>query len=714
MGMLFNTAGSPLASGSGMRILTTALPTGGIVPAGLFAGPYPSSISGLSGWWDAGLISGLLDATGAPLTVSNSIVGSVTDKSGQGNALLPYHIAVDSAPVATLAVPRVNGFLGGVGAPDTKIVNYGPSLDPDWGLSHPGLEFGAAEAWTRYLVWTRPNWRQGTYYVNAQPIPLIHTTSGTGVTILQADSSGGNNLVLFPGTTSQTILTAALTRRHSHAVILRNIPGSGVDVWLDGVQVASSISNPLPASAKAQVLFLHDGTLQGSAQCWFHEAASWEFALSSTDIAILIAAQGRWVLGARRGINLLVMGQSNAAWFINAGGPLALAQGIAWYTGSAAYAFTAAISGSYISPERYSVISGHPISNSSPPLFPPGAGSGTFLTNPDDGSNPSGWSGGPDFTALTDYLTGSSAIVSGIDESDIAFLVWPWSEQDSTMPYANKELYKGTVLRIISLTRGLLNRTAAQLPLLVWNAIPYETNDGVQMVRESIADLIGNTTNNIIMFAPQTADSNPLNSTYNATTGIFSGGDPEHRDEPDLLRFGRVGAHTAGQFALKNGLNDTIPMSMLPVSGLPMKGGPEISHVYRASNTELILTINHDSGNDLIVPLQAANGAGFAVMDGGSVASPGIIIPAIAASRIDATHISLILSQAIINPSASVLFFYPYGSTQIGRGDAVTDNAASIIPPTNWNIGRDIGSAWVVDLPLQATTYPITLSDSPI
>ncbi|MDE2318396.1 MAG: hypothetical protein KGK02_01710 [Rhodospirillales bacterium] len=607
----------------------------------------------------------------------------------------------------------MNGFLGAVGAPDTSILNYGPSLDPDWGLSHPGLEFGSGVAWTRYFVWTRPNWRQGTYYVNAQPIPLIHTTSGTGSTILQTDSSEGNDLVLFPGTASQTVLVSTLARRHSHAVILRNTPGGGIDVWLDGVQVANAASNPLPASAKAEVLFLHDGTVQGSAQCWFHEAASWELALSGADIATLIAAQGRWVLGARRGVNLLVMGQSNAAWFINAGGPLALAQGVAWYTGSAAYAFTAAISGSYISPNRYSVISGHPISNSSPPLFPPGTGNGTFLTNPGDGSDPAGWSGGPDFAALTDYLTGSSSVISSTDENDIAFLVWPWSEQDSTMPYSDKELYKGTVLRLLALTRGLLNRTAAQLPLLVWSAIPYETNDGVQMVRESMADLVADQTNNIIMFAPQTADSNPLNSTYDATTGLFSGGDPEHRDEPDLLRYGRFGAHAAGQLALKNGLGDAISASSLPVFGLPTKGGPEISHIYRASDTELILTISHDAGNDLIVPLQAASGAGFAVMDGGSVASPGVIISAVAATRIDATHISVALSQAITNPSSSVLFFYPYGSTQIGRGDAVTDNAASIAVPANWNIRQDLGSAWNADLPLQATSYPIILSDSP-
>ncbi|MCB5944106.1 hypothetical protein [Acidocella sp. KAb 2-4] len=713
MSMLFNIPGAPLAAGLGRRVLTGPMPAGTPPPVGLFAGPYPSAISGLSGWWDAGLPGGLLDANGATLLASNSVVGAVQDKSGNGVRLLPYHIAADTSPAATMAVPRVNGYLGAVGAPDAALVNYGPTLDADWGLSHPALELGSGVAWTRYLVWTRPNWRQGTYYVNNQPVPLLHTMAGAGATILQADSAEGSNLTLFPGTASQTVLSGSLARRHSHAVILRNTPGSGVDVWLDGVQVAAGVANPLAASAKAQALLLHDGTVQGSAQCWFHEAAAWERVLSAGEIGTLIAAQGRWALGTRRGVNLLVMGQSNAAWFINAGGPQALAQGVAWYLGAVAYSHVSALAGTYLSPSRYSVIPGHPISNSSPPLFAPGGTGGTFLTNPGDGSDPLTWAAGPDFAALSAYLTGSSAVVSAADEGDIAFLVWPWSEQDSTMPYASKALYKSSVLRLLGLTRSLLGRSAANLPLLAWNAIPYETSAGVQMVRESVADLAANPANNIVVFAAQTADSNPLNATYNAATGVFSGGDPEHRDEPDLLRYGRIGAHAAARAALAMGLSDTIPAAQVPASGLPLAGGPRITHVYRASNTSLILTIAHDAGNDLLVPLQAANGAGFAVMDGGSVAVPGTVISAIAAARVDATHVVVTLAAPITNPSAAVSFFYPYGSTQIGRGNAVTDNAASLAPPVNWNIGNDLGSAWNINFPLQATTYPITLSDTP-
>jgi len=709
--LLFTAPGAPLLTGKATRALTGALPTGSGAPDGVFSGPYPSSISGLSGWWDAGLFSGLLDVTGSPVTSANAVVGSVIDKSGNGFALLPYHISADTSPVSTLAVARVNGYLGAVGAPDPEVLTYGPTLDPDWGLAHPGFEFGDNAAWTRYLVWTRPNLRQGTYYVNASPIPLLHCVAN-GVTVLQADSAD-NNLTLFPGTASETILSTAIARRHSHAIILRNTPGVGVDAWLDGVQVASAVPNPFSASASALVLFFHDGSIQGSAQCWFHEAANWERALDAGEIATLIAAQGRWVLGPRRGVSVLVMGQSNAGWFVNAGAPLAMAQGIAWYVGAAAYSYDGQPSGTYISPSRYSIISGHPISNSTPPLFPPGAGNGTFLTNPGDGSDPSTWSGGPDFTALTDYLTGASAIVSALDNADIAFLVWPWTEQDSTMPYSDKSLYKGTVLQLLSLTRSMLGRTAASLPLLVWNAIPYETTAGVQMVRESIADLVAVPSNNMLAFVAQTSDSNPLNASYDPSTGIFSGGDPQHRDQPDLLRYGRIGAHAAGRAAIAGGLSDTIPASALPTSGLPVSGGPQIVHVYRASDTNVILTILHDSGSDLIVPLQAAFGAGFAVMDGGSVANPGNIITANAASRIDNTHVSVTLTSAITNPSSEVSFFYPYGSTQIGRGDAVTDNASVTMPPSGWNIASDLGTAWAINMPLQATFYPITLSDQP-
>ena len=103
--------------------------------------------------------------------------------------------------------------------------------------------------------------------------------------------------MLFSGG-SMRVLTSSLERRHTHSIIIRNTPGAGVDVWLDGNQVVSGVANPLAGSAPGALFVLHSGLSQGGAQCWFHEAASWPRALSSAEITTL--ARLRDTLAARR------------------------------------------------------------------------------------------------------------------------------------------------------------------------------------------------------------------------------------------------------------------------------------------------------------------------------------------------------------------------------------------------------------------------------
>ena len=69
------------------------------------------------------------------------------------------------------------------------------------------------------------------------PVTLLAFGS---VPVVQMDSSAGSGrLILFPGA-SQTIITGVtLTRRHTHSLILTFASGAGVNVWLDGTQVAT-------------------------------------------------------------------------------------------------------------------------------------------------------------------------------------------------------------------------------------------------------------------------------------------------------------------------------------------------------------------------------------------------------------------------------------------------------------------------------------------
>jgi hypothetical protein len=192
----------PLSSGSSPPI--TPPP----VPASL------STIAGLAGWWDAGVATGILSPGGTPLGAFGAAAGGVADKSGLAAPVEVWH-AAPSGTATPLATPRLNGLLGGVGLNTVIPPNLPPSgqqlplMDPDQGLISTAMALGAATAWTLFLVWSRPNWRQS----NTLASTLL---SIDGTQVLAADNNGGNRLVLFPGF-NQTVLTTTLQRRHTHA-----------------------------------------------------------------------------------------------------------------------------------------------------------------------------------------------------------------------------------------------------------------------------------------------------------------------------------------------------------------------------------------------------------------------------------------------------------------------------------------------------------------
>jgi hypothetical protein len=641
-----------------------------------------------AGWWDGSSPAGLSGPGNTPVTTWNSGGTGLLDLSGSGQILVPFYSPTSSS--LPQGSPHLSGLLGGVGYPVTTSGLLQPALDPTAGWQVPGATASPTSSWTWYLVWSRPNWRQGTNF-NANPITLLSIGSQP---ILQVDSAGGaNRLVLFPGA-GQIVVNSNMARRHTHSVVIRYSPTSGADLWLDDTQVARSIPWS-PGTLSGPVLLLHDGTAYGAAQCWLHEAAEWNLALSDSDISGLITYAARWVRGPRKGLYLIFNGQSNAInYSMNDGAAALLAQGIAWYLGALACNVLATTG----SPASYTMQSGHGIYAVASIGYP-----GSFVQDPGNGSDPSTWSLGSDGLAVQQAVTG----LPTEDLSDLCAIIWPWNETDSLRQYSEYATFQAAALRFLSLLRAMLGDTGNRIPLVWWNAIPYGSADGVTMHRQVVQSIAANAANNVVIGNPQTSDSNPRGSSWDATTGVFTGGDPAHRDSADNLRFAMLAAPVVARALATGGYADSL--TSLPAA-LPQRGGPTIAHVYMQSSTTLIVTVVHDGGNDLIVPLQAVSGVGFAVMDGGTPGNDGTIVSAISCQRVDATHLQIVLTAPLQNAASACQLFYPFGPVQIGRGNGVTDNFSRIAMPAGWNAGTDLGPGWSLNFPLSATFSGIPLS----
>ncbi len=651
----------------------------------------PAMLPGLTGWWDTADFSGALDGAGHSLGGWYQAVAAIMDKSSVSLPLMSY--SSGPASMALTVVPRVAGMKGGVGATVQGAGLLMPALGPHHGLSHGGAHPGSGGDWTWWVVWSRPNWRQGTN-VDSQAGTILSVGQ---VPVLQIDNKGGSGrLVLFPGG-ANAILNTTVTRRHTHSIVLRHSTGRGIDAWVDGILMARGVQNSLAASPAGPTYLLHDGTIAGAAQCWFHEAACWQRALSDSETSALLTHATRWPVGPRRGVTIMVNGQSNAInYALNDGAALLLAQGIAWHVGAAAYNVVASTGGA----GNYTMQSGHGLYPAVGGIYP-----GACLDPAGAGADPAAWPLGSDGLAVQSALRS----LSTEDLADICAFVWPWNETDSLRDYSEKAVFSAAVTRFLSLARGMVGKAPAQLPLIWWNAIPYGSASGMQMHREVAAALAADPAMHVVLGNPQTADSNPRGASWDPTTGIVSGGDAAHRDGEDNRRFARLAAPVAARAVLASGQGDTI--TAIP-SGVPLSGGPRIVHVFRQSSTSLILTVQHDCGTDLRVPLQASTGIGFKVMDGGSITNPGPLVGAVSCQRVDATHLMLTLAQGLQNPSGFCGLYYPHGSNSMGRGNAITDNHALVTKPAGWDMSADLGAAWNLDQPLAATAQAMPISDS--
>lgn len=693
MALIHVGPGRVMSLGGGVLALRKALSRAGDGDlAELNGAVKPSDISGLTGWWDGTALDTLRGLNGVGSVGWREQCSLILNQSPDGPPIHSFRFIEDGRMASP--VPRISGLLGGLGQLNTGSGLARPALDPDQGFSLLETSFGSQQEWTWYFVWSRPNPRQGSYR-DGDPIVLIKAGS---TIVLQADSVVGQaGLTAFPAGAALAI-SGNVAQRHTHSLVLRHSPTHGLDIWLDDIQVVQGVHNACPASPQGPILFLHDGTFMGGAQCWFHEAACWNRRLADQDITQLRSYANRWYRGARKGFTLLINGQSNAVnYAINDGAADLLAQGTAWHLGAIAWNVLAATGGS----SSYTMQSGHGLYQVQNGGYP-----GQFLNDPVNGSNPSTWPLGNDGIAVQNAIQALSTDA----RDDIRAIIWPWNETDSLRTSGELSTFIAAATRFLSLERGMLAKQAHQVPLIWWSAIPYGTAEGTAMHRRAVQMLADTDGLNVIVGNPQTSDSNQRGASWNETTGVSTGGDPAHRDSDDNRRFAKLAAPVVARAILSSGGKDSI--AEIPTT-LPQIGGPQIIHAYRENAASILITVQHDAGTDLIVPRQAISGIGFAITDGGIAVGQGIIVRAIACTRIGPTQLRITLAQPLQNSSTSCRLHYPYGGEAIGRGNAVTDNCATLPKPNHWDIAADLGSAWQLDYPLAATLMPIELSDTP-
>ena len=231
------------------------------------------------------------------------------------------------------------------------------------------------------------------------------------------------------------------------------------------------------------------------------------------------------------------------------------------------------------------------------------------------------------------------------------------------------------------------------------------------MHRQAVSLLAADPTVNVVVGNRQTADSNARGSSWNETTGSSSGGDFAHRDGNDNRRFEKLAAAAVGRAIAVAFEDDALSLATEPT----LRGvGPAIVHAYLYSPTQVLLTIQHDGGTDLILARQAVSGRGFVVMDGGVMNRSGVLLEAISCSHVDSTHLLLTLPRALLNSLSSSGVFYPYGSSVIGRGNSVTDNYSLVQETYWWDVDQHLGDDWRQDYPLAATLTPVPISSVPL
>lgn len=575
----------------------------------------------------------------------------------------------------------------------------------DYAVNVASVPVGAGQAFSVFLVWSRPKQRQPDLgAVSTADVSLLKI-GGVDVISLTSIGDGTDTLKLFPA--GSPVTGGALKLRHTHAMRVV-FSGTTVDVWLDGTKVISGAANQITLGATAALSFIN------AAHCIFHEAAAYSKTLTTAENNEITAYQSRYPLGERRAAFGVFIGQSNAGNFVTFNAHLTLNRAIAYWTGMISSTLLFAngpIAGGT------TLVSGRGIYD---------GGNALFLNSSSGAANVANWPLGTDGNNVMTSLDS----LTPDHKANLRYIGWFWSESDSAMlTYADKATYTAAMKRVFSLMRARLGMSAAQLPVLVINALPFSSAVGNQTHREVMQDLVDDATLNCHFMLENSADALGQGAVWDSSTGQeTTAGNSAHRDSPAMQSYAhRMAVPISRALMAANssaGTSDTIAVMH---AATPVAPGPRIvsasyeGTAYATTGTVLV-TVAHDGGNDLVVPLRGALGVGWKLMDGvsasvsGTPGAPGALISATACSKVSPTQLRVTLASIPSFPTKAKLH-YAYGGnlltgfySEIGRGNAVTDNFSTIVLPDGWKIAADLGAAYQPDFPLHATTYGVALT----
>jgi len=645
-----------------------------LVTTATYTGPMLSTMSsGVLGWWDAGSAPDLLDSTGA--ATGTGVVATVRNKSaGAALALEPYDaggIVNGGSTTGYRFVPRLVGTESGIR--NRMNDNAGENAPVPGFTSVVNLRnvtLGSAVAGTWYQVWSKVNREQtGQFGASTSSPVLKHGT----VVLVQASNvgDGTDRLTLFPGTASSRDLGAIPTRYTQSLTLVMTATGL-VDVWLKDIRVATGIANPLPATVTA--------TLAMAEACDLHECWLADHALSTAELATLLtgatSCSKRWARGERILPLLAIIGQSNAGKMGIAGGYNMLGEACRWALGSLGVDIT---SGVDRNPQRPTTVYG-----GTPLIQRPGqTGTASYIDRFGGTTDPATWPYATPGTSFISFFTGLSAT----DKGRLAGLLWTYAENDADHGYADKANYQASRQRIIA---GM--RTACGIPTLpvysfnTWSfggttVLGSGSDDGGQALREVFDAAIA---------TPAQYETRILHNLADAD--YSTGGDTAHMSDATYQRFGARAGLVLASLLGRDG--SAAPMASLPTTG------PRITSATLQTPTTILVTIQHDQGTDIRVG--APSDVGWTVFEGWtSPTAVGTNRVVQSCARVDATHLLLTLTTAVVGAASTVRLWPAYGQRRTLPGGSPLDNFSQTV--TGLALTAQLGSAYTQDYPIAIT-----------